>query len=317
MSFQRVLASLLYTSALLSTSNAAAARSSQHELPSLRELTNFSVPGALASHPHFSLDVHVTEDTQLNPIAMLMNAVDLLAVTGLKDYQGHSAATLFHSPDHPDVVIALVPTGPATEVLNEVVSLCAYYGMEDMIRYRQYKECTFTCAWDNVDVAVLNIWDQSSAVKHTGAFINSLRNETTDLTNSPLKAVQPQFAYLNRAERLDMRLAFVTIMHAIMSSSRFSGTDIVSPSFTDPSHEWDASVVFPSDGPERTEPPFFEYRYVIQTLRQAPRYMLRHKWFAQLAMLVHVDGHYLGNALLMKGKPPQPTARSRAPVVFA
>ncbi|KAL8727970.1 MAG: hypothetical protein Q9166_005735 [cf. Caloplaca sp. 2 TL-2023] len=238
---------------------------------------------------------------------MFMNAVDALAILALKEPRSHSSTTHFHIPSSQNIVIDLKPNDPATGVMNQVASMCIYYGIEDIAKHRQYTEVSFSCQWDNVEVATIDI-GRSSAKQHPNAAVSSSAANTMNSSDQLLAALQPEFWYLPTGRNIDTVTAFITIMNALMGFIYQSNTDVVPRSFTDAGPEWDACLVFPADGPIRTRPPFLEYRWVIGTLRQASRFMLKNRRFATLGMIIRVDGIFLGIGLLKEGRPDQATA---------
>ncbi|KAL8676076.1 MAG: hypothetical protein Q9186_007371 [Xanthomendoza sp. 1 TL-2023] len=289
---------VLSITALLSRSSATLVKD---EMPSLQQqAANLSVPDPLTALPQFTWKVHIKMNAPLDPVSMMMVAADALTLIALKDHRSNSPETHFHNPEEPDVVIDLIPKRPATEVSNEVATLCIYHGLEDMIRHRQFQECTIACELDHVEVAIVNIWNTSSTPE---AAKDSSMIETTNLTGTFLQALEPRYEYLDRGADINIAVAFVTVMYGIMTLSTFRSSDTVPPCHTTPGLPWDASIVFPGDGPRRWWPPFFEYRYAIDTLNLALHYMLRHGKFAELRISISVDGDYLGRALLMKGRP--------------
>ncbi|KAL8805553.1 MAG: hypothetical protein Q9223_005311 [Gallowayella weberi] len=271
------------------------------KVPSLQQQgANLSISDSLTARPRFTWKVHIKLNARLDPVPMMMMAADALTIIALRDHRGRSRATNFRHTEGFDIVIDLVPKSPAIDVSNEVAILCIYYGMEDMIRHRQFQECTFACELDDVEVAVVNIWNESSTPE---AVKGSSMTETTNLTQSLLHDLQPHFSYIDGGADISISVAFVTVMDSIMTLASFRGADVVPPGHTDPGPAWGASVIFPGDGPARRRPPFFEYRYVIDTLNLGLHYMLGHRRSAELRLYVAVDGEYLGRAFLLKGKP--------------
>ena len=50
----------------------------------------------------------------------------------------------------------------------------------------------------------------------------------------------------------------------------------------------------------RTRPPFFEYRWLIETLRQLPGFLIQQSRFAETSIGIVVDGVHVGNGVLEK-----------------
>ncbi len=66
----------------------------------------------------------------------------------------------------------------------------------------------------------------------------------------------------------------------------------------------------------RTRPPFFEYRWAIEAVRQMPGFLLQQRRFAELGIRVIVDGVRVGTALLEKGEPDNLGAKAGGTVVI-
>ncbi|KAL8728664.1 MAG: hypothetical protein Q9166_005228 [cf. Caloplaca sp. 2 TL-2023] len=295
---------MLLTAALVYQSNAAPATPSKNGDVILPQAANLSQVDSPAYNAHFSMRVRPREDYPVDSLSLFMNAVDALAIIALMDYRTRSPEMQFHSPSYPSVIINVNPKPPATDTVNEVATLCIYYGMTDLVKHRQNTEATFDCLWDNVDVAEVVIRSSDPAATPVSD------TTTTNLTDSLQDRFQPRFFYIPSAKDLPAAVVFITIMNAIMGFSRYTKTNIIPRCYTDPGPEWDASIVFPDDGPQppRTPPPYLEYRHGIVALNQAPRYMVQHHRFAELTMIFRVDNMYVGHAMLLKGKPGQAVA---------
>ncbi|KAL8724617.1 MAG: hypothetical protein Q9166_007849 [cf. Caloplaca sp. 2 TL-2023] len=188
--------------------------------------------------------------------------------------------------------------------MNWVASLCIYYGIEDIIRQLVYKEVTILCEWNDIEMVEVSIRAASPSTDSANA---ASTPNTTKSTMSLLDTLQPHFFYVRDAETLDYTVAMITIMYSITFLSRLSKTAVVPQTYTDPGPHWDASILFPGDGPRppSDQPHFLEYRWVIGTLRLVPNFMIRNRRFAELGIAFDVDNVYLGSALLQKGKPHQ------------
>lgn len=288
---------LLSAATLTYLSNAAPAAPSKDGIDAvLQQASNFS----LANHPHFDIRIHPRANMPVNSLSMLVNALDALTAIGLTDHRTRSPPMHFYSPGNPHVIIDVNPKRPATTILNELATLCIYYGIADMAGRRQYTEAVFDCLWDNVYVAEVIISNRGR--------LATASNTTTTGSLKPLgDQFQPRFFYLANAKNIDLATAFVTAMNAIRTFSSRGSTEVVAGYiYTDPGPQWDASIVFPdAHRPVRRLPPYLEYRYVIFSKRLALIYMFEHRRIAELGITFRIDDVYLGSALLIKGKPDQ------------
>lgn len=181
-----------------------------------------SVP-KINDHGRFSLRVYLM-NTRLNSISMMMNALDALAIISVENQVDRSLGLHFHLPSHPSVRIDVVPDYPARDVLNEVATLCIYYGMADMLKNRRFTEVALGCVWDGVEVAIVSI------TRATSSTTNVIPNTIVTADDSSSNTLQPSFFYIPDAATLDITVAFMTLMDALVRFSRVSKTDIVGQS---------------------------------------------------------------------------------------
>ncbi|KAL9033103.1 MAG: hypothetical protein Q9180_006129 [Flavoplaca navasiana] len=291
---------VLITAAFVYQSSAAPATSAQdvnHGI--LRQVSNFS----LGENSRFNMRVLPLETHPVGPTSILVTAVDALTAIGLRDYRAQSPPQemRFQTPAWSEVTINVIPKPPTVAILNQVATLCIYYGVADMAEYNEFVEAKFECLWDNVNVADVHVRKKTpgTAVDTTASPLDS----TEILT----EAIQPQFSYIEDSQPIPTIIAFITAMNAIKAFSLKGPNEVMIGSLlTDPGPHWDASIIYPAGSrhrPIRRQPPFLKYRYALMSMRPALLFMLHHRRFAELAFTFVVDGVSLGDALLIKGKP--------------
>ncbi|KAL8800268.1 MAG: hypothetical protein Q9182_005292 [Xanthomendoza sp. 2 TL-2023] len=290
---------LLYIACLLYHSNA---------LPGTpRKLSSQRVPDVLQLDPHYtglngdrlSVDVETHHGTHVNPFTLLLNAVDALATIGSQDMNGRSPSYSFQLTKYPNVIIEVKPSPSAADLLNWVASLCIYHGIEDVLRKKLYVEVDIICHWNVDEIVGVSIRDSSSRAASVSA------SNTTQSNVNVSDTLQSSFFYVSDGMALDYNSAMITLMYSIMYLSRLDKREMVPRTYTDPGPHWDASIVFPGDGPQppKDPPPFLECGWVIGTLKMAPDYMIQQRKFAELAIKFRANNVDLGHALLQKGKP--------------
>ncbi|KAL8788357.1 MAG: hypothetical protein Q9213_001754 [Squamulea squamosa] len=209
-----------------------------HEI--LQQATNVSHLESLANHAHFTIEVHPRDDERFNLLSMLMNAVDALTAIGLTDPKIRSQAIHFHAPSSPHVFINVNPKQPATDVLNEVATLCIFYGVAHLVKHHQYTEAIFNYFWDNAQVADVII--RRSASIETSEVVSTIK-----AIDPPIDGLQPHFFYIQDAHNLNTARAFITVMDAIKTFSSPNSAEVLPSSmYTDPGPGWDASILFPT-----------------------------------------------------------------------
>ncbi|KAI4280560.1 MAG: hypothetical protein L6R38_004356 [Xanthoria sp. 2 TBL-2021] len=248
-------------------------------------------------------------NTRIDAIPMFYVAVEALATIALQGPRGRTPTVLFRLSRYPAVAIDLIPKYPATDMTNEVATLCIYYGIEDMARHRDYRESYLGCEWDHIEVATIRVWSPARSSRadqpQDGADDPSLGDTITNLTALLRTNLQPHFFYPYDASELDTTLVFITVMNALMRFSWMSIADPVGQCWIEPGPAWDASIVLSENNLPRSRPPILEVRWVLETLRLVPTHMRQSRRWAELGIVFQVDGIYLGNAKLQKGKPQQ------------
>lgn len=285
------------------------------EISMLQLPSNSSLADLTASdqHEHFSYALEFG-DTRLPPTSMLMNTVEALATLALRDQTARSTATYFQWEHLPDVVIEVAPEYPATDVLNEVSLLCIRWAMTDVIRQKGYNNTSIDCYWDNVVVATARfqppgyhpLSNTTSALAPTaespgGSVSNS---SLTNATNDTLLAavVDPHFVFTPESRNIRISSVFATIFTVLSAFAFRPNTDVI-PAYTivRTGPEWDTCMLFDAST-IRARPPYFEFRWAIETVRQMPVYLLQQRRMAELSIGINVDGVRVGNALLEKGE---------------
>lgn len=276
---------------------------------SLADLTLLSAP----PHPHFEAQFEFG-NIRLRSISMLMNAVEALAALALKDQTARSSGAHFRFERYPDVVIDVVPKRPATDVLNEVSLLCIRWGMTHVISQGEYKNAEIDCLWDTVVVAQVHferpgyqsLSNNASVLapiaESPGGSVSPLSLITTT-NDTLLAAVTPAFSFRADSQTLPIPNVFVITIAVLTAFAYYPKTDPVSTwSVVGTGPEWNTSMLFEPYS-IRARPPFFEYRWAIETVRQMPGFLLQQGRFAELSIGIIIDGVHVGNALLAKGEP--------------
>ncbi|KAF6222301.1 hypothetical protein HO133_001387 [Letharia lupina] len=245
---------------------------------------------------------------------MLMNGVEALATLALKDQTARSYGAQFHAEGYPDVVIDIEPQQPATDVLNEIMLLCIFFGMDRVIREREYRNAKILCFWDNVVVAQVlferpgyqssaNTTDVLSPTAESPGGSGNISSLITTTNDTLLEAVTPRFYFRPDSQSLPTPNVFGTVITVLLAFAYVPNTDpLEAYTVVRTGAEWDVSMLFESTL-IRTRPPYFEYRWAIETVRQMPGFLLQQGRFAELIIGVIVDGVHVGNALLVKGEP--------------
>lgn len=294
------------------------------QLPSNSSLAG---PTSLSEFPNPRFDARIGYgDDRLRSTSLLMNGVDALATLALKDQTARSSGAHFHFERYPDVVIDVTPKYPAVDVLNEVALLCIWWGMAVVLRERGYKDAEIDCLWDTVVVAQVNFERSGylSLLNTTNALAPTAKGPggsvspsslITTTNDTLLAAVTPGFYFHENSQTLSIPSVFFTTITVLTAFAYYPNTDPVETwAIVRTGPEWDTSMLFEPYS-IRTRPPFFEYRWAIEAVRQMPGFLLQQRRFAELGIRVIVDGVRVGTALLEKGEPENLGAKAGGAVV--
>ena len=195
--------------------------------------------------------------------------------------------------------------------------------MYSLIRDRAYNDAKIVCSWDAVPIAHVYFAQsgyhlsssnttEASSSPTAGTLggsgnnnLSSLTTITTTNTNVTLldAVVTPIFVFDADSETLTIPGVFITSILALKGFAFRPNTDIV-PTYTGiaPVEEGDASMVFELYQ-IRTRPPFLEYRWLIEAVRQLPAFLVQQSRFAETGIGIFVDGVHVGDGLLQKFRP--------------
>lgn len=247
----------------------------------------------------------------LDPIAIMMLGTEALANLAQKDHREYSTGEHFVTADFADVVIN-VSAVRRGGFQNGIATLCIYQGMAHLLSLQKYKNVVIDCFWDRVKTAEVQFaragWsssstNSSSSTKTITEHANNTAGLRPAINETILSAVRPVFRFMRNGQDLDIPLALITIMAALKEFSFHCSIDPVMPSIISAGSQWDACMIFGSQEKIRTTPPFYEYRWAIETVRQLAYFLYVYRRFAEVSIIVVVDQIALAAALLEKGKP--------------
>lgn len=255
----------------------------------------------------------------LTAISCLMNAVNGLAILAELDLQSRLPGALrITLSRYSEVEVEFEPVPPATHIDVRIMIWGLYAGIYDMLVYQKWKTAEFDLYWRSVSVAWIrfemrrravgtsvesldsrNRSDSTLSVNSTG----SLWAVTNDITTARImpddEVPAVQFFYLPSGEAIAAQTVFITVLATLRNLAEFSVGDIIVP-FESGEDGFDATIRFLPERHPRTMAPFNKYRWAIDAVRQIPGYMLAHKMFAELAIVMTVDGVTVGTGMLRK-----------------
>ena len=254
---------------------------------------------------NFKFEWRFDQDVSLDVWSTLLNGLEGLKIIALRDSNARTAGDYFRLASQPRVSIEISPFEAST-VGNDMARVCLYHILEKMISLSTFKKVEVRC-YENDDIKARIAIDASPAATEAGTSQLSPGNTTNSIAadDTTLKAVTPYFGFLTPPldKPIPTPVAVVTLMYALTWMGAEDKTAVVPRSYIDPGPRWDASIIFPSEGPVRTRPPYMEWRWAIETIGKVIGFFLQRRRFANMYGLIRVDGVQLDEFLFTKGKP--------------
>lgn len=315
---------ILVVTTLLSVQFSSAAGLKPSNTQSLQPPSNLSLAGS--SDPKW-LEVQpsspfrasiVLGNFSLSVISILMLGVEAIATLALRDYEARISGLYLRIEKYPYVAIAIRPQHRSLGVTNEVALRCIHYGMEYIARHQEFNNATIDCFWYNQRVAQVFFERPKILSGLSGHSRSAMATTLGNIVESPSQnlcttgssdhdtcaldifssRVTPHYFFDNNSREISVLGVFMTTMTVLTFLAMFKSTDHLGLDRIIES-EWDTSMRFHTG---RTQPPFCDYGWLIETVRRIPSFMLQEKRFAEISMGIIVDGVYVGDGLLEKGR---------------
>ncbi|CAF9942585.1 MAG: hypothetical protein ALECFALPRED_009828 [Alectoria fallacina] len=190
--------------------------------------------------------------------------------------------------------------------------MCISWGLRHWIEDREYRIVDVECIWDAVLVAHVvferpsyrassNATEALSLIAERAGESGNLSSPVTSANDTLLEAVTPLFGFRPDSENLPILNVFYLTIKVLTAFAPIPNTDTVETyTVVDLDGEWQSYMLFEPFS-IRARPPFFEYRWAIETVRQIPGFCLQQGRFAEIGIHVVVDGVHVGTGLMGKG----------------
>ncbi|KAL8822717.1 MAG: hypothetical protein Q9191_006549 [Dirinaria sp. TL-2023a] len=244
-----------------------------------------------------------------------MNGIEALNSLALRDFHGEATNEHFHAATYPRVIIDVVLNpNTQTEKTNEMVMSCVHWGLGQLIISRNFVEAYVSCLWDDQVVATVFYEKPQTAaarqnVSGSAAAAAALSNSTTTAiinATATNEVVMPAFIIRPDSQTIPLPDVFLMANNVFFGLADRDITDTV-PTYLEikgtPGTQ--VSMLFEPYS-IRTRAPYFEYRWLFETVRQMPAWMLARGRFCEVSIGVLVDRMHVGNGLLDKGQVGRP-----------
>ena len=293
--------------------------------------SSFSILPSIPVDPRFKKEIVGYNLIPVSRTSLMMTFVNEMAKIALMDWNGQIGS--FRStavPEYSDVVIFLTVKRPAQTIQTKIAVWGLFSTFTNTVIANRFKACDVDLYWDDVQIARIRVRPKpatsQSTIGEQGSQNQSLaqvlptlpslddlsRNLTnghSNLTNDTSILTEPVFdidcQYPEGAKTLTDIEVFATVLSVLKTIAPVPKTDLVDAAFETGMLTIDARVQFqgPEDIPWHPPgPPYYQYQWVVRALHAMPTYMLDQGRFAELAVLIIVDGRHLGVGQILKGE---------------
>ncbi|KAG6994092.1 hypothetical protein G7Y79_00047g083180 [Physcia stellaris] len=258
-------------------------------------------------------------------MSLLMLGVNSLATLALKDPRASSHGAYYRLAEYPAVTLTIYPRDRSRGVTYDVALQCVFFGMNYFISNGLSKNASLDCFWDTTLVAqvildrpttaapsaitaaskanagTLESLDRSSAIDPDSTKL-SPSTDIPNPKNTTSSTLTTHFSYPDSAHPMTIASVFITTLTVLKALAPYPATDIMTHHKTietDP--RWDTIVRFSADA-ARTELPFCDYGWLIESTRRMPAFMVERGRWAEVVVVIFVDGVFVCDALLEKGR---------------
>ena len=272
---------------------------------------------ALGTDPRLKLFTR-SYDGDLPSRSCLMNAVEALAFLADKDYHGTTPPTTISVPGYTDVQIAIKPPVGALTVPVKPAILGLYLAFitlsMDPTMQERFGITAWGILWDDVTVAYIllqpsdlrnPIQTQNSTGLPSGTMLkwndttpitleeNSNNGNSANSTNSTNADVELIMSFYPWGAPLRETSVFLTVLAALLDVAKHPSTDLAGDfEITVPVSDV-AIAFFKEASTGLTGPPSFEYRWVIDAIKQIPGWMVHHRFWESF-YTIEVNGYVVG-----------------------
>ena len=301
-------------------------------LPIITKALGLDVPSfseQLISQPHVNATLSVPVDlgaghqyvlkgaygnVKLPSIPVLMNALDGLA--DLAHLDSKSRIRGYHVPTVPnyrDIDIGIHPPWPETDFEAQYAVYGLYCVIYNMITTKTFLNSTFGLGQDGMNWVTIVINKRSKSATIPEAEVNlastsengnlSLVANTNSTAENDDRGLQYFFKLLD--EQIAPQDVFITIMATLKNVAQEEDEEIVDPFRSGALGFTIRFQSLPLRKP-RTAPPYLTYKYLIDTIKHIPGYMIKERKFAALMIVISFGKEVIGEAVLEKGTPEVP-----------
>ena len=290
--------------------------------PSVLNLTTeLTSPPEVPIDPRFSSELYYTDHITLDQRSFLATATITMAIVALMDFYGQVGN--FQSalvPAFSSVSIQFRVAAPARQIETRIAVWSIFVAVTNIAATGRYHKAVLKIYWNRIRAATLRIQPRATSQLTLERRSDSPRNVSDDLpylhssVSAAWEDAYPGNAnvtsilsygdldyncqYLDDAEELSVGEVLGAIMAGLRVVAAMPKNDHMDGSFTTNTESIDTKITFYGDV---TDPqhPTYQYKYVIETLREMSSWLLSHGRLAEMSCSFVAGGQF-GTGLLEK-----------------
>lgn len=264
--------------------------------------------------PRFSVEIECGQST-LPGMSVLMNAVHAMTDLALEDFHEPIVPIAYSLDRFPEVTIAPKATAPGGAIQTRFIVWGLYQGIVEMNRMKKSQKAVFTLKWEAVIVGhILVAGPRAELSGVQGNVTESIRrrsriratSRTEEMAQNSPNATRTSndqsltVSFVPTGPALTGYEVLITVLYALAYAAQYPSAEAVEAFKLQPSDAKNMYLGIVGAGTT----PFFQYRWVIETLDKIPRYMLYQGRFSGATFRMYIGGVEVGQGQMFKERWP-------------
>lgn len=260
--------------------------------------------------PRFSLEIDCGQST-LPGMSVLMNAVHAMTDLALEDFHEPLVPIAYSLDSFPEVTIAPKATTPGGAIQTRFIVWGLYQGIVAMNQMKKSQKAVFTLKWEAVIVGHILVAGPGAELSETESNVTeSIRrrsrirapsstdeiaqkiSNTTHTSNDQSLTV----SFIPTGPALTGYDVLITVLYALAYAAQYPSSQAAETFSLQPPDAKNMYLGIVGAGTT----PFFQYRWVIETLDKIPRYMLYQGRFSGATFKMFIGGVEVGQGQMFK-----------------
>lgn len=258
---------------------------------------------------------------ELDPMASLVNSINILGELALEDFEGEiSRPTLHRYNLYQSVFFGIIP--PTGSTLKRKYAIWGIWaGINSMIQENEFQETTFNLESNGELIGFVYfrhkpvpdptlgayVPDQTRVVQSSDDIASQDRSMSTAMTvfNASVVGDAPlKLGLVPIGEPIKTDIICDIILTGLLKAAPHKRSDIIDEEIEMRADHLGLGILFLRPDPPRKRPPFFRYQHLIMALMQVPEFSVRKKRFGEVRMELEVGHSMVATGYILRTAPP-------------